>query len=94
MTTTRAPAWRYRLTSDGQVEGHIFQTDAELDALDPGWHDHPNKCRPHESAPAIESAPAGDAAERPRASPPSVPPPPSPAPSKKKNKLVSPGDIG
>ena len=87
-TSTRAPAWRYRLTPDGQVEGHIVQTEAELDALDPGWCDHPNKCR------SAESAPMDGAAERPRPSPPSVPPPPSPAPPKKKNKLVSPGDIG
>ena len=96
MTLTRVPAWRYHATHGGR----IFQTDAELDALPPDWHDHPDKCRPRESLP-VEATASGDAAApadgavaAPEPSPSVEAAPPSPAPPRRKNRFNKPGMIG
>lgn len=91
--TTRAPAWRYHAIHGGR----IFQTDADLDALGPDWHDHPDKCGPYVLT-AATGAPAPDPREgawtTPGPSPPVEAEPSSPAPPRRKNRLSRSDEVG
>lgn len=91
--STRAPAWRYHATHGGR----IFQTEAELDALPPDWHDHPNKCQPAKIARVTDEVPVAPdepAIVDPAPSPAVEAEPSSPAPPRRKNRLSQSKEIG